>query len=407
MLLYCTCNDFNADSLLASIDQDYLNFGVVILDDSTDEAYRLKIDEFAATYDGEQRIEVVRRADRTGFKAGNLNNYLASRGDWDYFVILDSDEIIPANFISRALDYFEASPGAGIVQGNHIATRNHNKFMALFAHGVDSHWPVYQSIKRRFGFMSLLGHGAMISRDCYEAAGGFPHVVAEDICFSIAARDAGYYTEFAQDIVCEEEFPPDYLAFKKRHGKWTEGNMEFIKNYTRTIMRSNMRWFEKLDIVLFTYALPLTSVFSVYILINVVFLPLTHSSIRFPLWMLVPTVVFLLAPLMNDVIWHWPHMRKLRLAKYLGMSTLLFGSMYLISLKASIKSMVGSSFFTVTPKVGERVGAMDVIRHSSGFWSFAVVIAVASQLTTGSVLPVLLLMIPALAAPYLIRYHQS
>ncbi|PWJ24556.1 cellulose synthase/poly-beta-1,6-N-acetylglucosamine synthase-like glycosyltransferase [Branchiibius hedensis] len=407
MLLYCTCNDFNADSLARSIDQDYLNFGVAILDDSNDPTFQRQIDDFAATYRGDQQIRVVRRADRAGFKAGNLNNFLAAQADWDYFVILDSDEIIPRNFINRALDYFVAAPGAGIVQANHVATRNRNKFMALFAHGVDSHWPVYQSIKRRFGFMSLLGHGAMVSRECYEAAGGFPHVVAEDICFSIAARDAGFYTEFAQDIVCEEEFPPDYLAFKKRHGKWTEGNMEFIKNYTRIILRSNMRWFEKLDIVLFTYALPLTSVFSVYILINVVFLPVSDSSIRFPVWMLVPTVLFLLAPLMNDVIWHWPHMRKRRLAKYLGMSTLLFGSMYLISLKASIKSMVGGSFFTVTPKVGERVGPVELVRHSSGFWAFAFTIAAISWLTTGSVLPVTLLMIPALAAPYLIRYHQG
>lgn len=407
MLVYCTCDDFNAESLAASIDQDYLNFGIAILDDSRDPIYQQQIDRFVAEYRGQQPISVVRRTDRVGFKAGNLNNYLRAQGDWDYFVILDSDEIIPRNFVNRALDYFAAAPQAGIVQANHVATRNRNRFMALFAHGVDSHWPVYQSIKRRFGFMSLLGHGAMISRECYEAAGGFPHVVAEDICFSIAARDAGYLTEFAQDIVCEEEFPPDYLAFKKRHGKWTEGNMEFIKNYTGTILKSKMRWFEKLDIVLFTYALPLTSVFSVYILINVVFLPVTGSPIRFPLWMLAPTVIFLLAPLMNDVIWHWPQMRKARLAKYLGMSTLLFGSMYLISLKSSIKSMVGGSFFTVTPKVGEHVGLRDLVRHSSGFWSFAAVIGAVSWATTGSVLPVMLLMIPALAAPYLIRYHQG
>jgi len=30
----------------------------------------------------------------------------------------------------------------------------------------------------------------------------------------------------------------NYLAFKKRHSKWTQGNMEFIKKYTVRILRS-------------------------------------------------------------------------------------------------------------------------------------------------------------------------
>jgi cellulose synthase/poly-beta-1,6-N-acetylglucosamine synthase-like glycosyltransferase len=109
--------------------------------------------------------------------------------------------------------------------------------------------------------MSLLGHGAMVSRACYVAAGGFPHLVAEDLCFSIEARIRGYYVAFAEDIVCEEEYPVDYLAFKKRHSKWTQGNMEFIRTYTGRIFASSLSWLEKLDIVLFTYNLPLTAFF--------------------------------------------------------------------------------------------------------------------------------------------------
>ena len=92
--------------------------------------------------------------------------------------------------------------------------------------------------------MSLLGHGAMVSRECYEAAGGFPHVVAEDLCFSIEARTKGFYVAFAENIRSQEEYPVDYLAFKKRHSKWTQGNMEFIKTYTKRILHSNMHWYE-------------------------------------------------------------------------------------------------------------------------------------------------------------------
>jgi hypothetical protein len=77
----------------------------------------------------------------------------------------------------------------------------------------------------------------------------------------------------------------------KRHSKWTQGNMEFIKRYTGTILRSPMRWFEKLDIVLFTYSLPLTAVFSLFVAMHVIVLPLMGYTLVYPLWMLVPTLM--------------------------------------------------------------------------------------------------------------------
>ncbi|MGH7237191.1 MAG: glycosyltransferase, partial [Candidatus Saccharimonadales bacterium] len=300
VMVYCTYNDFNAESLAACMRQDYTLNRVVILDDSTDPVYKRDIDAFAAQHS----VRVVRRDDHIGFKAGNLNNYLR-KASFDFFVILDSDEIIPPNFITRALDYFAADNSVGIVQANHQATRNRNKFMDLFAIGVNSHWPTYQAVKHHHGFLSLLGHGAMVSRQCYEAAGGFPHLVAEDLCFSIEARHRGYFVAFAPDILCEEEYPVSYLAFKKRHSKWTQGNMEFIKRYTGRILRARMAWFEKLDIVLFTYSLPLTAFFALYVVINVIVLPMLHYRVVYPTWLLIPTVVFLLAPMLNDIFFHW------------------------------------------------------------------------------------------------------
>jgi cellulose synthase/poly-beta-1,6-N-acetylglucosamine synthase-like glycosyltransferase len=165
--VYCTYNDFNGESLAACMNQDYPNITYVILDDSSDPVYHKIVDDFAQTHD----LEVVRRKDREGYKAGNLNNYLR-KANYDFFIILDSDEIIPPYFVTRCLDYFAYYANAGIVQANHVATRNRNRFMNLFSIGVDSHWPTYQTVKHYHGFLSLLGHGAMISKECYEVAGG-------------------------------------------------------------------------------------------------------------------------------------------------------------------------------------------------------------------------------------------
>jgi cellulose synthase/poly-beta-1,6-N-acetylglucosamine synthase-like glycosyltransferase len=396
LLVYCTCNDFNGESLLASMKQNYQNFDVVILDDSNKEESKQEVMAFARQHN----IYVMRRKDREGFKAGNLNNFL-KRARYDYFVILDSDEIIPRNFIRRSLDYFAFFKGTGIVQANHIATRNINKFMRMFAIGVNSHWLTYQATKHHHGFLSLLGHGAMVSRECYEAAGGFPHLVAEDLCFSIEARNQGYYVAFAPDIICEEEYPINYLAFKKRHSKWTQGNMEFIKKYTGKIFSSNMRWFEKLDIILFTYNLPLTAFFSFYIVINVIALPLMGYSIVYPVWMLVPTVIFLIAPLLNDIIYYAGKLKPHKLFWYIGHSVLLYGSMFFVSLKASTTSLFNRSVFLVTPKNHRHIGIGEAFSANKAEIFFAIVMLSIATVCSHSPLPTLLIAIPALSSVYL------
>jgi membrane glycosyltransferase len=396
-LIYVTCNDFSAPSLSASSVQDYANCEVVILDDSNNPEYRAQVDEYALAHE----IEAVRRPNRRGYKAGNLNNYLRDKGSrFSYFVIVDSDEILPPYFITRALDYFD-DPEIGIVQANHVATRNRTTFMRMFAPGVDAHWPAYQLVKAHAGFMSLLGHGAMVSREAYVAAGGFPEIVSEDIGFAIDARCAGYRTEFAPDILCEEEFPPDYYAFKKRHRKWTEGNMEFMRRYTRRILFSpGLKWYERLDIVLFTYSLPLTGVFSLYVVINAILFPVIDFRYEYPLWMLVPTVTCLLAPMLNDFL-TWRRAPKGRLLSYMIHSVALFGSMFFVSLFASVRTMFRGSVFHVTPKHSGDVGVVAAFRHNAKELVAASILTFIVELASGSILPVVLIVTPTVFSVYL------
>ena len=380
-LIYCTCNDFDGTSLEKSMKQLYSDTVTVILDDSTEKKYKDAVDAFASAHE----VKVVRRKDRKGFKAGNINNYLKSdeaRAEkFKYIVILDSDEIIPQDFILRCFKYFAYYSNVGIVQAGHVATRNRNFFMKLFHIGVNSHWNTYQTMKHRYGFASLLGHGAMISMSCYDSAGGFPELVAEDLCLSIEARNRGFYTAYAPDIVCEKEYPVDYAAFKKRHSKWTQGNMEFIKNYTGKILRSEMQWYEKLDIFLFTYNLPLTAVFALFILINVAVLPLILSNMWVGMrWMIIPTVVFFVSPMLNDVFFWIFRLNFFRFLFYLPCVFVLYGSMFFITFSSSLLGLFGKrATFIVTPKNGVKYGLTGAIALQLGEILFSsVLIAVAA-----------------------------
>lgn len=403
ILLYCTFNDFSPESLRRCMEQDYPNCQTVILDDSDDKNYIKRVDDFAK-YAG---ATVIRRNDRIGFKAGNINHYLMEKTDYDYFVLLDSDEIIPPDFVTKCLTYFRRYRNLGILQASHIATRNRNAFMRTLSRGVDSHWPVYQSVKYRYGFLSLLGHGAMVSRKCYQATNGFPHVVAEDLCFSLECRMHGYYTAFAKDIVCQEEYPVDYLAFKKRHSKWTQGNMEFIKKYSRRIMSSNLKWYEKLDIVLFTYSLPLTAVFALYVVINLIFFPLLSYSLPYPSWLLIPTIVFLMAPMMNDIIYYSTRLNPVKLLFYIVTSFLLYGSMFYVSLESSVKSLLGKkAYFLVTPKNSKKISLLEAVIGNYKEILFAIILIAISMAMMGNPLPVILIAVPSMLSPILTLYSN-
>ena len=405
VMVYCTCNDFNAEALEKCMNQTHKKVRYVILDDSSKAEYLDMIDRFKEKH---PEVEVIRRSDNKGFKAGNLNNYLLGRKDYDYFVILDSDEVIPNNFTEECLKYFNYYSNVGIVQCNHNAINNINPFMDLFHLGVDSHWITYQTVKHNNGFMSLLGHGAMVSRKCYEAVGKVPEVVAEDICFTIEARNAGYYCAFAPNILCGEEYPVDYVAFKKRHNKWTQGNMEFIKSYTGKIIKSDMKWFEKLDIFLFTYNLPLTALFSLYIIINIALLPALGYELHYPFWLIIPTIIFFFAPMVNDFITYFRRIPLLRLLSYMFHTFMLYGSMLFVSLKASVLGMLGrKAVFIVTPKESEDMTLKGAIYQNKDELIFAFVLTAISEYFHHSLLPVVLIVVPAILSVYLTMYSNK
>lgn len=404
-LVYCTCNDFNGEALEKCMHQTYPGCHFAILDDSRQPEYIADIDAFQNAHPD---VEVVRRSDHTGFKAGNLNNYLLNRDDYDYFVILDSDEVIPDDYVENVLKYFVYYSNVGIVQCSHKAINNINRFMKLFHIGVDSHWPTYQTVKHYNGFMSLLGHGAMVSKECYRKVGKVPHVVAEDLCFSIEARNQGYYVAFAPDIVCGEEYPIDYIAFKKRHNKWTQGNMEFIKAYTGKILKSRMHWFEKLDIFLFTYNLPLTAFFSLYIIINVALLPALGYELHYPTWLVLPTIVFFFAPMANDFITYIGKISTPRLMSYMFNTFVLYGSMLYVSLKASLLGMFGrKAVFLVTPKTTNRITLLEAVRQNHDELMFAFVLTCVSEYFHHSFLPVALIVVPSVLSIYLTMYSNE
>jgi len=401
LLLYCTCNDFNEKALSACMKQDYPDFRTVVLDDSTDGNYLEEIDAFARR---NHAVEVIRREEHKGYKAGNLNHYLAGRTDYDYFVVLDSDEVIPPDYIRQVMKYFRFNSNCGAVQARHKAQEGENVFQRLMGLSVGSNGATVQIIKNFYGSNALIGHGMTISRDCYEKTGGFPLVVAEDISFAVEIKNAGFDIIYAPDILCYEEFPVNYVSLKKRQCKWTQGNLEYMKKYDRDINRSKMKWFEKLDIKLSHYSLPIVPVLSLLLMICTLALGwLGYPVIRYSLGIYVIMLVFLCSPMIPDLFVYHRDRKGVLLAPYFIVNVATYASFGPMMIRTVLLGLFGKkAVFLVTPKQSKKFTVWEILRYSYDSLIFAVVVGVLAWFACGSVLPVLFVVAGCLLAPVII-----
>lgn len=350
-IAYPTFNDFSADHLAASMQQSHDRVHTYIVDDSTDESVVAEIDAFAAERDD---VTIVRRPGREGYKAGALNYALEHVIDEEYFVIMDADEILDPEFITKTFTYF-AADDIGFVQGNHDYNRSTaTRFGDALGIGVDIHWDVYQPPKNRFGFVMLLGHGALVRRDVWADIGGFPELVSEDLAFCTRSREHGYRGVFAADVECLEDFPVDYEAFMQRHRKWTAGSIEYIREELPRYLRSNASVTEKLDVAIPAFQLPLTVLFVGYIFTVGALMALTDTvipdAVVIPEMLGLVTVVTLAAPVYCYMVGLARRPRKL--AHFVATSTTVYCSVAVASVTHGLKTLLPweAAEFLTTPK---------------------------------------------------------
>ena len=389
LLLYCTCNDFNEKALEACMRQDYENFETIILDDSSKSEYLKRIDDFAER----PGVTVARRSDRAGFKAGNLNHYLQGRTDYDYFVVLDSDEVIPENYIKEVLKYYAYSPEVGVVQAAHQASEGENAFQSLMGLSVRSNGQICQVMKNFYGSNALIGHGMTISRACYEATHGFPAVVAEDISFAVDVKNSGYRVLYAPNILCTEEFPVNYICLKKRQAKWVQGNVEFMKKYGKSIAYSKMTWYEKLDVKLSHYNLPIIPMLSFFIILNAIFMGFLGFNIAVYSGFIIGLMaLFLISPLIPDIFVHGRSGNILRLMGYCVLNFVVYASLVPMMIKTVFLAVCGKKAkFIVTPEESKKITLKETFLYSYDSILFAVAIGLLTYFTYYSLFPTLLI----------------
>jgi len=233
---------FVAERVIASacsVDYPRDRLQVQVLDDSTGDdaaAVAACVRRFR-----EQGIDIQRihRADRTGYKAGALQNGLpAATGE--LIAVFDADFVIPRRFLRRTVHHFTASD-VGCVQAcwDHL-NRDDSALTRSQAIFLDGHFLIEHAARNRSGrWMNFNGTAGLWRRAAIENAGGWQaDTLTEDVDLSYRAQLAGWRFIYLPRLQCPAELPPDTRGFKSQQRRWAKGSIQVGRKLIGRIARS-------------------------------------------------------------------------------------------------------------------------------------------------------------------------
>lgn len=212
----------------AAMDYPVSKHEIQVLDDSNDETLEIVDQTVARLRAKGLNVNVVRRQDRTGFKAGALQ-YGLKHTNAEFVAIFDADFVPNRDFLKKSICFFIGRPRLGLVQGRwaHLNSRA-SLITRGQAMGIDGHFMVEQAARSWNGlFMNFNGTAGIFRREAIESSGGWHHdTLTEDMDLSYRMQLRDWETEYVPDLEVPAELPEDINAFKNQQFRWAKGSIQ-------------------------------------------------------------------------------------------------------------------------------------------------------------------------------------
>src|SRR5215813_10188338 len=220
---------------VTAIDYPREKLEIQVLDDSTDETVTLA-ESTVGKYAREGfDIHYIHREDRTGFKAGALENGLKT-ATGVLVAIFDADFVPKPDCLRRLVHYFtDEAVGCAQVRWSHI-NGTYNLLTRLQTIMLDGHFVVEQTTRNRTGgFFNFNGTAGIWRRQAIEMSGGWQHdTLTEDTDLSFRVQLMGWKFVYLLDEDAPAEIPVEINAFKAQQRRWAKGVMQVgLKLYPR------------------------------------------------------------------------------------------------------------------------------------------------------------------------------
>ncbi len=226
---------------VAKLDYPQEKLHIQILDDSTDETVEISMKGAERLRDQGFDAECIHRTDRTGFKAGALENGMSS-AKGDYILILDADFVPNPDLLQETIHHFTNDKIALVqTRWGHL-NRNYNMLTRVQAMFLDGHLELEQTARNRSGrFFTFNGTGGIWRKQAIVDAGGWEHdTLTEDMDLSYRAQLKGWKFIFLKEVETPAELPVDMAGFKNQQHRWTKGSIQVCKKCLMPIMRADI-----------------------------------------------------------------------------------------------------------------------------------------------------------------------
>jgi cellulose synthase/poly-beta-1,6-N-acetylglucosamine synthase-like glycosyltransferase len=220
---------------------------IQILDDGSEENHAALAAGLEGLAPEGVTLELLRRGDRKGFKAGNLAFGL-SHCDAPYVAIFDADFVPAPDFLRRMVPALLADNGLCFVQARWgHNNRNLNWLTRVQGLLLDSHFAVEQEARFRSQLpMSFNGTAGVWNRVAIEQAGGWTgDTLTEDLDLSMRCVLQGWRSAMISDVEVPGELPPTAAAWRAQQARWTKGHAQCARKLLPMVWDSALPFWKK------------------------------------------------------------------------------------------------------------------------------------------------------------------
>ena len=235
-----------------------------------------------------------RRAENTGYKAGNIAEFLdRCAQDYDFFLPLDADSVMGVDTVLRMVRVMQAAPEIGMLQSLITGLPSRTFFTRSLVFGM-SH------VMRSFTLGSAWwqadcgpnwGHNVLIRTAPFHAhcmlkplPGRGPlsgHILSHDQLEACLLRRAGYEIRvLAEESDSHEENPPSLADFLRRELRWCNGNLQYL----RLLHLPGLRPVSRFQLALAIQAYLSAAAWMLFILLSAFLVVMDDQIGAVPLW---------------------------------------------------------------------------------------------------------------------------
>lgn len=213
--------------------KDKINY--YLLDDSTDPKTHTELEAFSKN----KKVFYIHRTERTGFKAGALNNFCMKAKE-DFLAIFDYDEfLVNNNFLLDLLPYFDNKKLC------YVQTEKKFAKGTFFSDTVDIFHAFFfkfiQPSRALNNTAIFAGSCGLIKVSCLKKMGGFPEYVTEDTFFSFESDANGYESLYIPKNYALGEPITHFTHLAKQQWRYNYGDTQFLSYFFSRISSSKSK----------------------------------------------------------------------------------------------------------------------------------------------------------------------